>query len=515
MKRIIQITILLLSTVAVNSQVIPLNEIGQLDDLISEPSGVNVLYNPMNGHMEYWVHNDANNLNDIYALQLHDVTVIRRTVEVGLPYIDWEDMAIDSAGAIYLGDFGNFVKQDELQIVKVLNPQTAGSDTANTQIIEFIYPFDGIYDCESMVHLNGHLYIFSKRASENADPPLDDRYSYCFRIPDSPAAPGAKHTAVFMDSFMTALPGDVDSTRFRFTGADLSPDKKVLALTCYERFWVFSGFSGDDFFGGTASHFEVPYRQYEGISFANNHDVVISKEGKASDSLYNPKLYHLDLSPWIDGSVVDCEKAVNGDFSQSNLAWSKFTAMGGTANLNIAGGQAHIEVITAGTSHWHINMRHKGVILENGKTYRVRFKAHADANRGISIILNNRSGTLGYGYMAQAITTTPTYYEFEFTMNEASDYNSYLSLNVGKFSSAVYFDDVSLMAVDCICPANRYFFAEMNNRIEHFEVSDMIYGHNAILGTDVIYDAGNAVELNQGFEVSLGTLFEAYVDGCN
>jgi len=496
------------------AQVIQLTDLGPMDDITSEPSGMCVLYNTSNGQFEYWVNNDYQYPDNIYSFQLDDIPDLKRTLTVNEFYIDWEDMAKDDNNNIYLGDFGNWVGPNDLQVVKIPDPNTYVGSPPSKDIIEFNFPTSGIADNEAMIHFNGHLYIFSKSVNTNNDPSLNPNFTYVYKIPDTPLAGGGVHTATFHDSKQVIFAGE-DITHFKITGADISPDKKKLVLLTYERIWVFSCFDGDDFFGGTTISFQIPFRQYEAVAFLNNHEVVIGKEGANDNPNYNPRAFYIDLYPWIDGSCIDCEKVINGDFDEPNLAWTKFTYGNGQANLNYTNGQAEIDIQTIGTSQWHINMRHKGLILDNGKTYKLRYTAYADDDRLISIIANKRDGSLGYYYKSQQITTVPTTYEHEFTMAEPTDFNSYLSFNVGNYiAHKVYFDNISLEEVSCSCPQNRYFYADIDNVTEHFETGNNIYGSNVINGNSVKYDAANCVELNAGFEVKQGATFEAYNDGC-
>lgn len=499
--------------------VIPLTEIGQLTDVISEPSGLSIIYNTSNGKFDYWAHNEYQHPEEIYSFHLDDLNTIKRTMDVNQAFVDWEDMAKDDNNNIYLADFGNFVAQNELQFVKIPDPNTFTGGPPSVELIKYEYPTPGVQDSEAAIHLDGFLYVFTKTVSSNTDPSLETNRTYCYKIPDSPLAGGAPHCAVLHDSHQIIFPGDEpppgEFSHFKVTAADISPDKKKLVLMTYERIWVFSCFEGDNFFDGTVNSFEIPYWSYEGVTFINNHEIVISSEGTAGNPNYNPKVFHLDLYPWIDDSCIDCEKAINSNFDHPNLAWYLSLFGDGAATLDMSNGNAVIDIQALGTRQWHVNIRHKSLVLENGKTYRLSYKAHAEDERLISVIVSKRDGSAGYLYHSQPITTTPSYYSHEFTMTEATDYNTYLSLNVGNYiAHKVYFDDISLVEVDCICPQDRHFTASIDNKVAHYETGNNIYAQNVINASDIKYDATNSIELNAGFEVKLGSTFEAYIDGC-
>ena len=495
--------------------VIPLEPIDWMDDIVSEPSGLELIYNPSSGHYEYWVHNDADNLEEIYNFRLNDVAAVIKTIDIGIPYVDWEDMTQDDNQNLYLADFGNKVHDinpPPLQIIKIPNPNNYSGTVPSSEIIDYQYPTNGVRDSEAIVHLNGNLYTFTKTVSSNSDPSLDENYTYCYKIPDTPNA-GGSHTAILHDEYQVILPGDIPN-RFKVTGADLSPDKKKLVLLTYERIWVFSCFTGDDFFGGTSFSFQIPFRQYEGISFINNHEIVITKEGSAADPNYNPRAFYIDLFPWIDGSCTECTKLTNGNFSDQDHGWKPLVFSTAAASFDFTNNSAIINVQALGTSQWHVSLRQRGIVLEKNKTYKITYTAHADDDRPISVFINDDANLSQY-YTDQIITTTPSQYVHEFTSGPDNIYNAYLNFGVGSsIAHNIYIDDVKFEEVECICPSERYFYADIDNTTNQYEVSNILYGNNLILGDDIIYDAANCVELNSGFEVSFGVNFQAIIDGC-
>ena len=514
MKNLLPLLFSILSYCCFAQDTVNLTVVGTLDSILTEPSGLAVHFNTNSGHFEYWAHNDKGNTDSIFSFQIDDLANMTRIMDVNVPWVDWEDMAKDDSGHIYIGDFGNFNGPDELQVVKIPDPNTfSGSPIA--EIIKYEYPANGYWDAEAMIHFNDSLYIFIKRVSNAANPLLEEGVTYCLRIPDVPHPNGDAYIAEPFASFQTKLPGDSDPNTYRVAGAAISPDKKKLVLNTYERIWIFSCFEGNDFFGATATYVQFPLRQIEGIAFINNHEIMMTKEGVLNTSNH-PQVYYLDLYPWIDGSCVDCQKVHNGDFGNGTYGWTQFLFGGAEATFSNNNGEAVVDIQTLGTSQWHINIRHKSIPLEQNKQYRISYRAYADDNRMISVIANNRSGSQTYAYVQQNITTVPTYYSHDFTMAEPTNYNSYFSFNVGNFfAHKVYFDDIRLEELDCICPDTRYFIQPIDNTIQHFETSNMIIGLNKINGTDIIYDAGNGIDLNPGFEVAQGATFEAYIDGCD
>jgi len=446
MKNLLPVSLLLSFHLFAAAQVL---EVGQLNDILSEPSGIEAIYNPNTGQFDYWGNNDANHPEVIFSFRLDNLSDMTRDLNVTESYVDWEDMTTDEQGNIYLGDFGNFVTTEDLQVVKIPNPNSYSGSPPSVEIIEYQYPFAGVQDTEAFFYFENELYIWSKTVSSNANPDLNENHSYCFKIPSSPHPDGAVYTAELVDSFPVILPGD-DPTKVKVTAADISPDKKKMVFLGYTRLWIFSCFEGSNFLDGEVTSIELPYRQYEGIGFINNHEVIITKEGKLDDPNFNPKVFYADLSPHIDTSCLECEKTINGNFSQNNMAWSKFEFENGSANLDYSNGEAVLDIQTLGSALWHISLRHKSLVLEKGKTYQLSFSAHADDPREISVVLNNAPGDAQYFYKLENIGTSSTQYNYEFTMSENTNFNSYLIFNVGRdIAHKVYFDDVSLVETSC------------------------------------------------------------------
>jgi len=490
-----------------------LTQVGIFDNILHETSGVEVLFNPNSGDFEYWSHNDHDNTDSIYSCLASDLTNMTNIVDLGMPNTDWEDITTDDNGNIYVGEFGSWSWQDR-HVLKIPDPNTFAGPPPSVEKIRFTYPAGGYQDMEAMFHLDNYLYLFVKAVDPNINPALIEGMTYVFRIPDVPMAGGGQYVAEAAGQFMTMLPGDASTNFYRVTAADISPDKKVVAMLCYERLWVFSCFDGDDFFSGNQQYIEFVNNQKEGLCFINNHEIMITKEGKIGTGPI-PKMFHFDLYNWIDQSCLNCEKLNNGDFGNQKYGWTKALNAGANATFNIVGNAAQINVTATGTSLWHVTLRQKGLVLENGKTYQVKFKAHADNPRDINIIASDDFGGQHH-YKLQSITTSPTTYSYQFTMNNATDFNARLNFGVGRdFTHSIYLDDVSVMEVDCACPATQSFTLPMDDVNQQFEASNLIEANNKIRGSsNVTFDAANCIELNTGFEVEQGVNFESKIDGC-
>jgi hypothetical protein len=204
--------------------------------------------------------------------------VIKRFVYLNHKNLDWEDMAQDDRGNVYVGNFGNNSnKRKDLKIIKIGALDSLRSDTIiNGQLIHFTYPDQKAFpppksqmnfDMEAMIAFNNSLYLFSKNRTE----PFTG-YTKVYKLPTTPGT----YVAELVDS-VNLGPGHMLDTWV--TGADLSPDKKILALLSHDKVWLFYCFQGDKFFSGKKKVIELgTFSQKEGICFINNTEFYLTDE---------------------------------------------------------------------------------------------------------------------------------------------------------------------------------------------------------------------------------------------
>jgi hypothetical protein len=112
----------------------------------------------------FWTHNDSGDSARIFTIHL-DGTLAGIYKIDGAGARDWESIAIDSKGFIYIADIGNNNrKRKDLAIYKVMEPEVI-STTGSLKVEEKIpvsYP-DRNYDCEGLcVSPDGTLYLITK-----------------------------------------------------------------------------------------------------------------------------------------------------------------------------------------------------------------------------------------------------------------------------------------------------------------------------------------------------------------
>lgn len=248
------------------SQTVPdhLEVVTYFPDELKENSGLEVLQ----GSELVWVINDSGNKDHLYGINTRGEIEKEFNVKGG-DNKDWEDIAADSMGNIFIADIGNnSFQRNELIIYKVPNPIAETGEDLQAETIEFTYPGfekDQPVNAEAMVYYQGNLYIFSKNEHKS-----EDGITRVYAIP----AVAGKHTA----TLVTELPTCDDATSCRITAADISPDGKSIALLSYGKVWIGRNFLTP----GTAPDLKVleldHLSQKEGLCFYDNNTLFLADE---------------------------------------------------------------------------------------------------------------------------------------------------------------------------------------------------------------------------------------------
>jgi hypothetical protein len=194
----------------------PLERVGRLDDpAIVEASGI-VKSREHPGI--FWVHNDSGNPPALFAVK-GDGSLVR-SYKVEAPNVDWEDIAIDDSGHLYLGDIGNNGNRLPIRVIYRLdepdpNSPVAAKPLKPTLATFYNFPANGRFDAESLFIDRGKAFVVSKR--------FDGKEAEVFAVQLDPPAPLLRPT---MPERVASLPECVEPA----TGADLSPDGKHLAV---------------------------------------------------------------------------------------------------------------------------------------------------------------------------------------------------------------------------------------------------------------------------------------------
>ena len=192
-----------------------LERVGRFDDpAIVEASGI-VASRTYPGI--FWVHNDSGNPPLLFAVR-RDGSLVR-SYRVEAANLDWEDVAIDDSGHLYLGDVGNNDGRLPVRAIYQLDepdPNLAVAQPLRPTVSTFYtFPSKSRFDAESLFIDRGKAFVVSKR--------FDGREAEVFAIRLHPPAPLLRP---ILPERVATLPGCVEPA----TGADLSRDGRLLAV---------------------------------------------------------------------------------------------------------------------------------------------------------------------------------------------------------------------------------------------------------------------------------------------
>ncbi len=234
---------------------------GMADPRIDESSGVAVSRRDPN---VLWTHNDGGvgKKPRLFSIDRAGKTLAVFSIGGTSPH-DWEDIATDGAGHLYLGDIGNNeAKRTTLAVYQFAEPDSRASGGAATAQRAWQLRFPGApFDCEALFVWKEHGYLVSKVA--------DKAHAQIFRFSLKDAT-----EPVMLELVATMK---IDSP---VTGADISADGKLLGLVAKNGAYVYR-IDGEI---GRVAKAKPHYTKYkdakiEGCSFAADGLVCTSETG--------------------------------------------------------------------------------------------------------------------------------------------------------------------------------------------------------------------------------------------
>ncbi len=236
---------------------------GKLPICINENSGLVKAW--QDGY--YWTHNDGGGNPELYMLnakgQLFDTLEVKNAINV-----DWEDLAKDSKGSLYIGDFGNNSnKRENLSIYK---RSSMTVEKINFKYLDQTFEKDEarVFDCEAFFWLNNSLYLFTKSWEKGK------KLTKIYKIPD-----------VVGD--YSVPPIDQTILKTPVTGADVSPDGSKFALITYGKIFIYGIENQEINFKKPIKCIKIGKNQTEAIVFENNNKIVFTNEQR--------KIYSIEI----------------------------------------------------------------------------------------------------------------------------------------------------------------------------------------------------------------------------
>ncbi|MCU7612867.1 hypothetical protein N0B16_00275 [Chryseobacterium sp. GMJ5] len=221
-----------------------------------------------------WAIEDQGNKNVVYGLDRSGKLITEALVE-NTQNTDWEDITKDTAGNIYIGDFGNNDNdRQNLSILKLDLKNGAQNTTKVTQTTTFHYEgqtefppkkSNWLYDSEAFVEKEGNFYLFTKNRSKGFDGTF-----LVFQIPNKEGDFEAKLVGKLK------LEGGYNDAAI--TSASINSKNQVVLLT-HKNIHLLSGFTADNFNTAKIQKISLNHNsQKEAVVFADDQTVLIADE---------------------------------------------------------------------------------------------------------------------------------------------------------------------------------------------------------------------------------------------
>ena len=233
----------------------------------------------------FWTHNDSGDIARLFAIDRDGnlitpsgTSAYKGVTVIGALNSDWEDMASDNSGNLYMGDIGNNNKDKELfTVYRIREPLPIGDTSALVeQTIKLYFPDkenptsrQRQVNAEALFWAKDHLFIITKGGKSR----FTDLYS------------------LLLDNLEDENPLTLIAS-FDFkgmvTGADASPDGKQLVVLTYNGVWLFElGGESLNYFQGAISWLPIRAGQCEAICFDEDNLIISNEQGKLFEIALN------------------------------------------------------------------------------------------------------------------------------------------------------------------------------------------------------------------------------------
>lgn len=227
-----------------------------------------------------WAIEDSGNKAVVYGYNPQSNSIDKEIEIENAENEDWEDLAMDENGNLYVGDFGNNRnKRDDLVIYAIGNPSLLGEEVT---AVKTHFSFEDQkkfppkkkernFDVEAFICKGGYFYLFTRNRSSKFD-----GTTKLYRLP----AVEGTFEAELIDTFVTCD----DRRDCQVTGATINFETNTIALLSYNKVWLLSEYNDDNFFEGKIEKLKLGHRsQKESICFINSDSIYIADENRGID----------------------------------------------------------------------------------------------------------------------------------------------------------------------------------------------------------------------------------------
>jgi hypothetical protein len=230
----------------------------------------------------FWVHNDSGNPPALFAVR-RDGTIVRE-FRLAAPNVDWEDIAADEKGHLYIGDIGNNGGLLAIRaIYRIDEPNPEKAVTHPLPIVAatfYALPRSDRFDAEGLYYdaASSSAILVSKR--------FDGREAELFAVPFSPPAPLLRPAT---PKRIGVLPRFVEPA----TGASLSSDGQLLAVCSSTVIRIYR--RGRDRPWDLAAELRHDGPGVEGITW-DGFDLILVSEGRGVDRVSEAGWRHAEAA---------------------------------------------------------------------------------------------------------------------------------------------------------------------------------------------------------------------------
>jgi hypothetical protein len=233
------------------------SRLGKLPEMVNESSGI-VMADSLDS---FWTHNDGGSKPYLFKVTKEGILLDSMDL-ANTKNFDWEDLAKDAEGNLYIGDFGNNLNLRKDLVIYKLHPQKPKAIERIHYQYEDQKAFpppkeDMNFDCEAFFEHAGQLYLFSKNRG--------DKEVKMYTIPGK----AGNYTARIQEEIYL---------KSQVTAADINPAKNMFALLSYGKVFLFEINGKKASFDHPALCVKVARSQAEALTFINDTDFVITNE---------------------------------------------------------------------------------------------------------------------------------------------------------------------------------------------------------------------------------------------
>ncbi|WP_426334789.1 carbohydrate binding domain-containing protein [Paenibacillus silvae] len=182
--------------------------------------------------------------------------------------------------------------------------------------------------------------------------------------------------------------------------------------------------------------------------------------GEHTVSIQNVMLFEVNPGAEEGGQPIHVNLIKNGSFNQGTDGWSAYTASNKPEDLSISAvnQQLQAKIGQLGDNPWDRQVFQEGLVMQQGYTYKLTFKAKADKARKMSLGIGWVDGPPNYNWTdffgdKIDLTTEEKEFTFTFQVNKSSYSNSRIVFDMGKIDgdeqtdNTITLSDVSLVNV--------------------------------------------------------------------